>query len=307
MHYTKYWMALEQVQGMGPVHLKKIYESLSEKGLSVYDIFGLDREEMRKEFPFEDKIIDAVQEAEKNLDRVEKDYLALLDAGFDILVFYYEGYPERLLSILGSQFPPILYIYGNRALLKEKGAAILGDSNVSGRGELIAYLSARELTRHRIVTISGFARGTDLIAHRSALENGGSTIALLPYGMKHLTIPESLKPLFDESRILLATPFTPAREYSPYNALHRNKIIAALSYAVFIVEAPAEGGVFEAGKSAKNLNIPFYVTEYSQYPESASGNRRLIEEFKGIPVRGRMENNQLIPNLDRLIGDVKFA
>ena len=37
-----------------------------------------------------------------------------------------------------------------------------------------------------IVVISGMARGADVIAHRSALDNGGRTLAVLPYGIKHV-------------------------------------------------------------------------------------------------------------------------
>jgi len=47
--------------------------------------------------------------------------------------------------------------------------------------------------------------------------------------------------------------------------------------------------------------------EYSQYPDSARGNPVLIQELGATPVRGRMVNDLLTPNIDRLIGDVKFS
>ena len=83
-------------------------------------------------------------------------------------------------------------------------------------------------------------------------------------------------------------------------------MICALSHAVYIVEAPEEGGVFEAAKSANKLNIPLFTTQYSEYPENAAGNKIILEEMSGMPVRGRMENDMLVPNMDKIIGFAKF-
>jgi len=307
MSDVKYWMALDQVQGMGPANLKLVHGALKPAGLSMRDLFDLDAKEIQKEFSLGDKIASAVIEAKKLLPRVENDHLALADAGFDAIIFHEERYPPRLNSVMGNTAPPILYVLGNAALLSERGAAILGDRDVSEKGRLVTYMAARILASHGITVTSGLARGADMAAHVSALENGGATVAVVPYGMNHLTVPKALEPLYDETRTVFVSPFYPNREYSVFNSFNRNRLAVALSRAAFIVEAPAEGGVFEAGKSAKTLGVPLYVTEYAAYPDNAAGNPKLIAEFGGIPVRGRMEKDLLVPNMDRLIGDVKFG
>jgi DNA protecting protein DprA len=304
---SKYWIALDQVSGIGPAHLITLHKALRERDLSIADIFFLEPGEIRNEFDLPEKTVDSFPAARSVLSRIENDYLKLLESGVETLLFFEDLYPPRLTSILKNQLPPILYLFGNREILKKRGAAVLGDRNVSEKGSLISYLAAKKLCSHNIAVISGFARGADIIAHRSALENNGNTIAVLPHGMLNLSMPESFAPVFDPSRTLFVSPFPPSMEYSPYNSLSRNKIIAALSYAVFIVEAPVESGIFEAGKSTRDTGTPLYVTQYSQYPDSAAGNTRLIQEFGGIPVRGRMEQDRLVPNLEKLIGSVKFA
>ncbi len=306
MSDVKYWMALNQVQGMGPASLKQVHEARKPAGLSMRDLFDLDAKEIQNEFSLGEKLSSAVNEAKKLLPRVENDFLALSDAGFDTVLFYEERYPPRLHSLMGNTAPPILYVLGNAALLSERGAAVLGDRDVSEKGRLVAYMAARILASHKITVISGMAQGADLTAHVSSLENGGATVAVVPYGMNHLTVPKALEPLYDEVRALFVSPFYPNREYSVFNSFNRNRLAIALSRAAFIVEAPSEGGIFEAGKSAKSLGVPLYVTEYAAYPPNAVGNPKLIAEFQGIPIRGRMERDLLVPNMDRLLGDAKF-
>ena len=307
MSDIKYWMALEQVEGMGPVNLKTVHEKLKPAGLKLRDLFDLKAAEIQHEFSPGDKIAGAVETAKKSLPRIEQDYFSLMESGFEAVLFFEESYPPRLHRTLGSTVPPILYIHGNKTLLAERGAAVLGDMHVSEKGRLVAYMAARILASHRITVISGLARGADMTAHQSALESGGDTVAVLPHGVNYFKVPEALKPVYDDSRIAIVSPFYPNREFSVFNSYARNRVAVALSRAAFIVEAPAEGGVFEAGKSAKNLNVPLYVTEYGKYPENAAGNPKLLAEFGGLPVRGRMEKDLLVPNLDRLIGEVKFS
>ena len=307
MDSTKYWIALERVSGVGPAHLKEIYSTISGAGVSLSDIFGLTEDEMKNEFNFTLKTLSSIKTAIDILPAVTEEYQKIIDAGIDVTPFYSTAYPDRVHRILGSSIPPILYSYGNLKILNKKGAAILGESNVSSRGEFISYMAAKELVSHEITVISGLARGADITAHRSALEYGGDTIAMLPYGILNLNIPEMIKPVYDEARFLAVSGFYPEDAADKFNAFIRNKTICALSYAVFIVESPESGGIFEAAKSAHTLKVPLYTVEYSEYPESALGNKKILAELEAFPVRGKKTaDNLTVPNMDRIIADVKF-
>jgi len=307
MNSTKFWIALARVSGAGPAHLKEIYNSVSAAGVSLSEIFELTEDEIKNEFKLSPEILSFIKVAEKLLPAVAEEYQKIIDSGITVTVFFSKAYPGRLHNILGNEIPPILYSYGNLKILNKNGAAILGESKVSSRGEFISYTAARELVVHDIPVISGFARGADMTAHRSALEYGGDTIALLPYGIFKLGIPDELKPVYDEERFLAVSVFQPDEPAGKFNAFIRNKIICALSNAVFIVESPESGGIFEAAKSAHNLKIPLYTAEYSDYPESAVGNKKILAEFGAYPVRGKKSaDNLTIPNMDRIIADVKF-
>lgn len=306
MNSTKYWIALNQVPGVGTATLKEIYSAVSGMGLSVSDIFGLSAVEIRSEFHFSEKIISAFGEAAGKIESAEKSYLELIDAGISVIFFFSPLYPVRLYERLGNSAPPLLYAAGNTAILNTNCAAVLGDSNVSSKGEFISYMAARDLARHGITVVSGMAKGADLSAHRSALESGGRTIAWLPCGIFKLVMPEQIMPVFDPEMFVAVSHFLPEEPSNKFNAFSRNRFICALSEAVFIVESPEEGGIFEAAKSAYKLEVPLYTAEYSEYPQPAAGNKRIISEFNGKPIRGKKVDNLTVPNMDRFIADVKF-
>ena len=223
MNSTKYWIALERVSGVGPAHLKEIHMAISDVGVSLYDVFELTENEIKNEFKFTPATLSYIKTAVEMLPSVTEEYQKIIDAGLSVTTFFSKGYPERLHNILGNEIPPILYSYGNFKILKKKGAAILGESNVSSRGEFIAYMAARDLAAHGIPVISGFAKGADITAHRSALEYGGETIAMLPYGIFKLSIPDMIKPIYDEERFLAISCFYPEEAAGKYNAFIRNK------------------------------------------------------------------------------------
>jgi DNA processing protein len=306
MSSLKHWIALEQAQGMGPAHLKEIHETLSSMGLSISDLFECSAAEITQEFPFQKKVIEIILSAKDLVDQIEGDYLSMIDAGITVLPFFSAQYPRRLLEIMGNEFPPILYVLGDLSLLGRRSVAILGDRDVSQKGEMIAYGAAKELARHDVITVSGMASGVGIIAHRSAMENGGKTTAVIPCGMLHFKAPGFLMEVMSPDRIVIVSPFYPSREMNKFNAFIRNKIICALSQAVYIVEAPKDGGIFEAAKSARKLNIPLYTTKYAQYPENAAGNPLIMEELGGLPVQRRRESEGLEPNMDQIMAHAKF-
>ncbi len=306
MNSTKYWIALHRVEGIGPATLKEIHSAVSKTGLSISDLFDLNETEIQGEFNFSSKIAEAFVKAGEILPSLEEEYIQVIEAGIEIIPFFSSYYPARLHEILGNSIPPFLYVSGNRDLLQKDGAAILGDINVSSRGEFISYLAAKELVTRGITVISGMASGAGLAAHRSALEYGGNTIAFLPYGILRMILPEELKLVYDNNRIAFVSIFPPFAPADKYNAFNRNRVICSLAKAVYIVEAPADGGIFEAARSAYKLKVPLYATEYSDYPENASGNKLIFSDLGGIPVKGKVVDDLTIPNMERLIADVKF-
>ena len=90
-------------------------------------------------------------------------------------------YPIELNDL---QIPPAeLYAIGSAAVLAKPRVAIVGTRNSTAYGERITRSLTRTLVRAGVTVISGMARGIDGAAHRTALEEGGDTVAVLGTGI----------------------------------------------------------------------------------------------------------------------------
>lgn len=209
----------------------------------------------------------------------QKKYSDVNDAdGIDEGVLHLDDslYPVSLKQILGKHAPTALYYKGNLALLMKQGVGFCGSRNASDKGLDTAKDCAEQVADESLVVISGNASGVDLVAHRTALEKGGSTILVLPEGMNHFRIKKELRDMWDWPRVLVITQFKPTEIWQAYRAMTRNQVIIGLSKAMIVIEAQEKGGTIEAGKSALKLKVPLFVAEYQDMTHTP-GNVRLLE------------------------------
>lgn len=75
--------------------------------------------------------------------------------------------------------PYLFYYQGNLDLLKESCLGIVGPRRPSEYAQQIMQMFCAVAGNYRLVTVSGFARGIDQLAHRCSLKEGIPTIAVL--------------------------------------------------------------------------------------------------------------------------------
>lgn len=141
-------------------------------------------------------------------------------------------------------------------------------------GERVTRALAGALARAGIVIVSGLARGIDAIAHRATLEAGGSTIAVLGTGVD-VAYPAAHRALQEEiaSRGLLLSEEWPGSRASAASFPRRNRIIAAISKATIIVEAPLKSGALITADHALDLARPLAAVPGAiDAPQSAGSN-----------------------------------
>jgi DNA processing protein len=137
--------------------------------------------------------------------------------------------------------PPYLYKRGCGRLLKS--VAIIGARDCSPYGRKMAYDIAYELAKANIQIVSGLAYGIDIMAHKGALEAGGSTIAVLGSGIlncypqKHIDIYNAI---LKDGLIIseYALHGKPLKHHFPF----RNRLISALADVIVVVEAKEKSG-----------------------------------------------------------------
>lgn len=139
--------------------------------------------------------------------------------------------------------PPILSVRGQLEALSEPAVAVIGTRRPTGYGLRIAQEIGGDLAAAGIVIVSGLAFGIDSAAHAATLQAGGKTVAVMGTGRNRI-YPRQHQALADQitRRGALVTEFAPdappARDHFP----RRNRIIAALSAAVVVVEASSRSG-----------------------------------------------------------------
>ena len=90
-------------------------------------------------------------------------------------------YPAELNDL--AHPPRELYTIGRSSALSTPRVAIVGTRNSTAYGERITRTLTRALVRGGVSIVSGMARGIDAAAHRTALEEGGNTVAVLGTGV----------------------------------------------------------------------------------------------------------------------------
>ena len=170
--------------------------------------------------------------------------------------------PEELLGSLTDlerrSAPRELFLRGNRTLL-ELGArvAVVGSRRASPQGLEWARLVTEVLVDHDITVVSGLATGIDTLAHRTALDRGGRTVAVLGTALDQYAVASN-RGLQDEigERGLLVSQFPAGSTPSRSNFPRRNKTMALLADATLIVEAGENSGTRHMGWEAIKLGRP---------------------------------------------------
>ncbi len=136
-------------------------------------------------------------------------------------------------------------------------------------------------SKERPVIVSGLALGTDITAHRKALDMGLSTIAVLPTGI------DAVYPYrhnADARRIIrtpgcaLITDYPPGTSPVPFNFLRRNRLIAGLSEATILIESKIKGGGMMTARLAFSYARDVYALPGRAEDIRSQGCNALIKE-----------------------------
>jgi DNA protecting protein DprA len=262
---------LRNVKGIGTKRYSSILNKLAELGSSLDDLFQMPADEIAVTFKVPEQVAQAISTSEA-VPPAEDEM-----SGFKILKRGTPGYPKRLEELLADKAPPVLHVWGNLDLLDRPAVGFCGSRHATAKGIEVTADTARQIVEQGWVVISGHARGVDTTAHRTALENGGSTIIVAPEGISRFKLRRELKQIAKPENILVISEFEPKVGWSVGRAMTRNKTIIGLSDAMILVEARLEGGTFEAGKAALRLKLPLYVAQYQTPGESAAGNEYFLK------------------------------
>jgi DNA processing protein len=163
-------------------------------------------------------------------------------------------FPEELAD-LGDQTPATLWMCGSASVLGVRPrVAIVGTRRATSYGLRVTRELASAVARAGGCVVSGLAAGIDGAAHRAALEADGATIAVLGTGIDK-AFPVGNRDLQKEigQRGVLLSELDRLDHGTRFTFPQRNRIIAALSAVVLVVEAPARSGALDTVRHAERL------------------------------------------------------
>ena len=211
--------------------------------LNLYsEAFNISKEKLQYEYEKAKKAFEGLREKDEIIKRGSKDYPPLL--------------------MQTEQAPRFLYIRGKKSLLFEKRTvALVGSRQASEGAKDNTKRLAESLGKNGITVISGLAKGIDVTAHVTALENGYNTISVIGTNLNQYYPPENKEIQIEiEKRGLVVSQFSPASKTQRWFFPLRNGVMSGLSLATVIMEAGETSGALKqadfAIKQGRQVLIP---------------------------------------------------
>lgn len=304
-------LALSFLEGIGPIRAKKLIEFFG----SPKAVWEASQEDLL-EIPGMTPSIAQQFENESFLLKADSEIEWAEQSG--ILVHYYQdsAYPWRMQQV--EDGPLLLFQKGHTNLNPKRTLAVVGTRTNSQYGRRFLQKFTSEISAFAPLLFSGLAYGIDALAHRNAVEQGLPNIAVLAHGFDRI-YPSTNRRLAEDildvggswiSEFPRGT--NPDRENFP----KRNRLIAACSDAVLVVEAARKGGALITADLANGYNKDvFCLPGRFDDPMSAGCNKlirsqqaHLIESARDIAYIMSWEESaagsqspqlQIFPKLDK--------
>ncbi len=269
-------IAITKINNVGPVSAKSIIAHLGSPealwSTSAADLVSIPQIAQTTAQQILSDRDDALSRAEIELKFIEKNKVSTL---------YYlnDDYPRRLKYF--DQSPVMLYYQGSANLNPQRTIGIVGTRKPSEYGVIQCEKIVEGLKTYGVSIISGLAYGIDTTSHRKSVETGQETIGVLGHGLD-MVYPATNRKLFQKmvNHGGLLTEFghdsKPDRENFPL----RNRIIAALSDAVIIVESALRGGSIITATFADAYNKDVFAVPGRVNDEMSTGPNKLIKSHK---------------------------
>ena len=195
-------------------------------------------------------------------------------------------YPKLLKQI--NDPPKQIYYRGNWPFDTAQGKddifenclAVVGSRRMTSYGQQITNKLISEIAIRGITIVSGFMYGIDAIAHKTALDIGGRTIAVMPCGIERIHPEYQTKLYADilENNGLVISEFEGDSLPAFWTYPRRNRIIAGLSKATMVVEAGLKSGSLITANLAKKYRRKVFAVPGPLTSILSEGICQLIKE-----------------------------
>jgi len=231
------------------------------------------------------KILKALHDVGRFRNRLEN----YTEMGISVSTYLDDDYPPMLRQI--DDPPPILFMMGDRTVLKHDFVALVGTTQATEAGLSLAVDLARGFVERGFGIASGLAAGIDSAAHFGALKSNGPTVAVLGSGVMNV-FPEENRPLAESiaEKGLLVSEYDPFKKVKAIRLILRNRLISAFSKAVIVVQVGAERrGELRTAQYAHKQAKPLFFAD----PEGDL-DVETLEGNKGLLIKGSESIDEIV-------------
>ncbi len=283
MYELYYELALSKVQHVGPVTAKNLISYCG----SAEAVFKEKKSRLKIIPNIGPTIVEQI-DLERIKSQVDQEIKFLEKEKVKVLFYLKNDYPSRLKHYPES--PTILYYKGTIDLNHPRTLAVVGTRNMTEYGRTLTEKLIQGLKNADVLVISGLAYGVDSTAHRTAVIEEIPTLGVLGHGLDKL-YPFENKNLAEKmknhggllSQFGIKT--KPDRENFPL----RNRIVAALSDAVVVVETKNSGGSIITAEFANEYNKDVFAFPGRVQDEYSAGCNGLIKNNKAMLIESSQD------------------
>ena len=230
------------------------------------------------------KIIRAKASKKDIQEKVEEESSKLSKLGARIVTVWDSTYPSILKKIYDP--PLLLYVIGEFTDQDNYAISVVGTRVPTNYGVVQCERIVEDLARQSITIVSGLARGIDSIAHKTALKNGGRTIAVIGSGLDVIYPPENKK-LFSEiaEKGVIISEYPLGTKPDAQNFPKRNRIISGLSLGCLVVETALSGGAMQTAAFSLDQNREVFAIPGNLGVRQSEGTNMLIQKGEAKLVR----------------------
>lgn len=186
---------------------------------------------------------------------------------FGVRIHGMAGYPNSLRD--AAEPVRLLYFLGDWTLIEApRRVAVIGGRQVSREGVARTRKLVRGLVEHDFTIVSGLAQGVDTVAHQTAIDGGGKTVAVIGTPISEAYPKENAElqsRIAREFLLVSQVPILRYRDQGPRDNRQffpeRNKTMSALTQATIIVEAGETSGTLIQARAALDQGRKLFILE----------------------------------------------
>ncbi|MCL1475390.1 DNA-processing protein DprA [Argonema antarcticum] len=278
-----FWLVWSQISGVGPILLKRLQQHFG----TLAAAWEATPAKLRQVEGFGAKTVEAVVGKRSQIDP-EKFLQQHLQKNPDFWTPADAEYPRLMLETPNP--PAVMYYRGKVQPQENQGitptVGIVGTRNPSEYGIRWTRRISAALAKQGFTIVSGMADGIDTEAHRACLEVGGRTLAVFGTGVD-VVYPSHNRNLYEQilSNGLVLSEYSAGTPPDRTRFPARNRIIAGLSRAVLVMEAPKKSGALITAQVANDFGRNVYALSARNDDYNFHGCLNLlVQGAKPIPI-----------------------